>query len=44
MLGAAKAVRSGKIGMERLAALPDDEAWVPCVRCGAWMCALPCAY
>ena len=26
LLGAAKAVRSGKIGMERLAALPDDEA------------------
>ena len=25
LLGAAKAVRSGKIGMERLAALPDDE-------------------
>ena len=26
LLGAAKAVLSGKIGMERLAALPDDEA------------------
>ena len=26
LLGAAKAVRSGKISMERLAALPDDEA------------------
>ena len=34
LLGAAKAVRSGKIGMERLAALPDDEA----------VGALPCAY
>lgn len=44
LLGAAKAVRSGKIGMERLAALPTTRRWVPCVRCGAWMCALPCAY
>ena len=23
---------------------PTTRRWVPCVRCGAWMCALPCAY
>lgn len=35
LLGAAKAVRSGKIGMERLAALPDDEAVGGCAPCRA---------
>ena len=35
LLGAAKAVRSGKIGMERLAALPDDAAVRGCAPCRA---------
>ncbi|MFR1533460.1 MAG: hypothetical protein ACLSTO_07370 [Bilophila wadsworthia] len=40
LLGAAKAVRSGKIGMERLAALPDDEAVgaLCSLRCGCAPC------